>query len=69
MGALAASIREVGLLQPVLVRELEDEEDSYELIAGDALIQSLRSVSSSTHRTRAEPPLPSEQRTIEAPLW
>jgi ParB family transcriptional regulator, chromosome partitioning protein len=35
MGALAASIREVGLLQPVLVRELEDEEDSYELIAGE----------------------------------
>jgi ParB family chromosome partitioning protein len=35
MGSLAASIREVGLLQPVLVRELEDEEDSYELIAGE----------------------------------
>src|SRR5580692_646507 len=35
MGALAASIREVGLLQPVLVRQLEDEEDSYELIAGE----------------------------------
>jgi ParB family transcriptional regulator, chromosome partitioning protein len=35
MGALAASIREVGLLQPVLVRQLDDEEDSYELIAGE----------------------------------
>jgi ParB family transcriptional regulator, chromosome partitioning protein len=35
MGALAASIREVGLLQPVLVRQLEDEVDSYELIAGE----------------------------------
>src|SRR5580693_2361160 len=35
MGSLAASIREVGLLQPVLVRELEDEDDSYELIAGE----------------------------------
>jgi ParB family chromosome partitioning protein len=35
MGALAASIREVGLLQPVLVRQLEDEEDNYELIAGE----------------------------------
>ena len=35
MASLAASIREVGLLQPVLVRELEDEEDSYELIAGE----------------------------------
>ena len=35
MASLAASIREVGLLQPVLVRQLEDEEDSYELIAGE----------------------------------
>jgi ParB family transcriptional regulator, chromosome partitioning protein len=35
MSALATSIREVGLLQPVLVRQLEDEEDSYELIAGE----------------------------------
>ena len=35
MGSLAASIREVGLLQPVLVRELEGEEDTYELIAGE----------------------------------
>jgi ParB family chromosome partitioning protein len=35
MGSLAASIQEVGLLQPVLVRQLEAEEDSYELIAGE----------------------------------
>jgi ParB family transcriptional regulator, chromosome partitioning protein len=35
MGSLAASIREVGLLQPVLVRQLEDEADGYELIAGE----------------------------------
>src|SRR5580692_12745355 len=35
MSSLAASIREVGLLQPVLVREVEDEEESYELIAGE----------------------------------
>src|SRR3984885_12593483 len=35
MGPLAASIREVGLLQTVLVRQLEGEEDSYELIAGE----------------------------------
>jgi len=35
MASLAASIREVGLLQPVLVRQLEEEEDSYELIAGE----------------------------------
>ncbi len=35
MAALAASIREVGLLQPVLVRQLEDEAESYELIAGE----------------------------------
>ena len=36
MAALAASIKAVGLLQPILVRELtEDEEESYELIAGE----------------------------------
>jgi ParB family transcriptional regulator, chromosome partitioning protein len=35
MSALAASIREVGLLQPVLVREVEGEGESYELIAGE----------------------------------
>jgi ParB family chromosome partitioning protein len=36
MSSLAASIRELGVLQPVLVRELEDQESaSYELIAGE----------------------------------
>jgi ParB family chromosome partitioning protein len=35
MSALAASIREVGLLQPVLVREVEGDEETYELIAGE----------------------------------
>ena len=35
MASLAASIREVGLLQPVLVRDLPDEDGSYELIAGE----------------------------------
>jgi ParB family transcriptional regulator, chromosome partitioning protein len=35
MAALASSIREVGLLQPVLVREVEGEDESYELIAGE----------------------------------
>src|SRR6202789_3739518 len=34
-GALAAPIREVGLVKPVLVGEREGEEDSYELIAGE----------------------------------
>ena len=33
MGALAASIKEVGVLQPILVRETGDDE--YELIAGE----------------------------------
>ena len=36
MSALAASIREVGLLQPVLVREVEGEEDCDQLIVGEA---------------------------------
>lgn len=35
MSSLAASIRELGLLQPVLVREMGDDEESYELIAGE----------------------------------
>jgi ParB family transcriptional regulator, chromosome partitioning protein len=35
MSALAASIRAVGLLQPVLVRQLEADAESYELIAGE----------------------------------
>jgi len=35
MSSLAASIRELGVLQPILVREIEGEADSYELIAGE----------------------------------
>src|SRR6516164_10468067 len=35
MASLAASIKAVGLLQPVLVRELHDEGESFELIAGE----------------------------------
>jgi ParB family transcriptional regulator, chromosome partitioning protein len=35
MASLAASIKAVGLLQPVLVRELRDETETYELIAGE----------------------------------
>src|SRR3974390_3245720 len=35
MAALAASIKAVGLLQPILVRELLEEEESYELMAGE----------------------------------
>jgi ParB family transcriptional regulator, chromosome partitioning protein len=35
MASLAASIRELGVLQPVLVKELPGETDAYELIAGE----------------------------------
>jgi ParB family transcriptional regulator, chromosome partitioning protein len=35
MSSLAASIRELGVLQPVLVRPTDDEHESYELIAGE----------------------------------
>jgi len=35
MASLAASIRELGVLQPVLVREVDGESESYELIAGE----------------------------------
>jgi len=34
MSSLAASIRELGVLQPILVREVDGEAESYELIAG-----------------------------------
>ena len=35
MSALAASIRELGVLQPILVRPVDDDDKSYELIAGE----------------------------------
>jgi ParB family chromosome partitioning protein len=35
MSSLAASIRELGVLQPILVREVDGEAESYELIAGE----------------------------------
>lgn len=35
MATLAASVREVGVLQPVLVREVDGEVESYELVAGE----------------------------------
>ena len=35
MSALAASIRELGVLQPVLVRPVDPDGDEYELIAGE----------------------------------
>ncbi len=35
MSSLAASIKELGVLQPILVRPLEGQEHSYELIAGE----------------------------------
>jgi ParB family transcriptional regulator, chromosome partitioning protein len=35
MASLASSIREIGLLQPILVRHLSGDTDDYELIAGE----------------------------------
>ncbi len=35
MASLAGSIRELGVLQPVLVREIDGDAESYELIAGE----------------------------------
>src|SRR5690348_2234150 len=40
LGTLAASIRELGVLQPVLVRPLED--GSYELIAGERRLRAAK---------------------------
>jgi ParB family chromosome partitioning protein len=44
LGALADSIREVGVLQPVLVRPIDDEGDEYELIAGERRWRAARRV-------------------------
>src|SRR5271157_5671689 len=35
MSSLAASIQELGVLQPVLVRQIDGAAESYELIAGE----------------------------------
>ncbi len=35
LAALTASIRELGVLQPILVRPIDEDEDSFELIAGE----------------------------------
>ena len=35
MANLAASIKELGVLQPILVRELQGEAEAYELVAGE----------------------------------
>jgi ParB family chromosome partitioning protein len=52
---LAASIREVGLLQPVLVREVEGEEESYELIAGERRWRACRRAGLQTIRVLVQP--------------
>jgi len=39
---LAASIGEVGVLQPVLVRQVPDHEDEFELVAGERRVRSAR---------------------------
>src|SRR3984957_3166220 len=55
MSSLAASIREVGLLQPVLVREVEGEEESYELIAGERRGRACRRAGLQTIRVLVQP--------------
>ena len=42
LAELAASIREVGVLQPVLVRPLDEDADAYELVAGERRWRSAR---------------------------
>jgi ParB family chromosome partitioning protein len=55
MSSLAASIREVGLLQPVLVREVEGEEESYELIAGERRWRACRRAGLQTIKVLVQP--------------
>ncbi len=55
MSALAASIQEVGLLQPVLVREVPGEAESYELIAGERRWRACRRAGLQTIRVLVQP--------------
>ena len=55
MSSLAASIQAVGLLQPVLVREVEGEEESYELIAGERRWRACRRAGLQTIRVLVQP--------------
>src|ERR1035441_10953014 len=55
MSSLAASIREVGLLQPVLVREVEGEQENYELIAGERRWRACRRAGLQTIRVLVQP--------------
>jgi ParB family chromosome partitioning protein len=48
MASLAASIKELGVLQPILVREFEGESGSYELIAGERRLRAARRASLQT---------------------
>ncbi len=48
MSSLAASIKELGVLQPILVRPLADDEASYELIAGERRWRAARRAGLST---------------------
>jgi ParB family chromosome partitioning protein len=42
LAALTASIKELGVLQPLLVRPLEDADDTYELIAGERRLRAAK---------------------------
>jgi len=55
MSSLAASIQEVGLLQPVLVREVAGEGESYELIAGERRWRACRRAGLQTIRVLVQP--------------
>jgi ParB family transcriptional regulator, chromosome partitioning protein len=56
MSSLAASIRELGVLQPVLVKELVEEPDTYELIAGERRWRAARRAGLQTIPVLAQPP-------------
>jgi ParB family chromosome partitioning protein len=42
LAALTSSIKELGILQPLLVRPVEDSEDSFELIAGERRLRAAK---------------------------
>jgi ParB family chromosome partitioning protein len=66
MSSLAASIRELGVLQPVLVKELPEEPETYELIAGERRWRAARRAGLQTIPVLAQPPAGEEQSLEQA---
>ena len=47
LSSLAASIREIGVLQPILVRPIDGQADEFELIAGERRLRAAKAANNS----------------------